>query len=90
MQRGYWDGTLYPGADAQIEEAIDLVEARSACTCEVCGEERRPYAGGWLTIRCEIKKTVTHCKHAKKRLVPSRLIKRLGNSALFPEKPDFR
>jgi hypothetical protein len=37
----------------KIEEAIALAEARSACTCEECGEEGRLYrhGGGWMT-RC--------------------------------------
>src|SRR3954452_21379357 len=39
--RVYWDGALSPDADAQVEEAIALAEARSAVTCEVCGEEGR-------------------------------------------------
>lgn len=36
-----------------IEEAITLAEARSACTCEVCGREGRLYdAAGWYATRC--------------------------------------
>lgn len=50
--RFYWDGALSPAADAQVEEAIDLAEARSACTCEICGEEGRLHGPGWLTTRC--------------------------------------
>jgi hypothetical protein len=50
--RAYWSGDLSPDADALVEEAIALAEARSAVTCEVCGEEGRLY-GGWLTTRCE-------------------------------------
>ncbi len=50
--RVYWDGRLSPDADAQVEEAIALAEARSAVTCEVCGEEGRLRGGGWLTTRC--------------------------------------
>lgn len=50
--RFYWDGALSPTADAQVEEAIDLAEARSACTCEICGEEGRLHGPGWLTTRC--------------------------------------
>lgn len=49
--RFYWDGTLSPEAADQVEEAIDLAEARSASTCEICGEPGRLY-GGWLTTRC--------------------------------------
>ncbi|MFK4381033.1 hypothetical protein [Bradyrhizobium sp. USDA 223] len=48
-----WDGRLPPDADAQVEKAIGLAEARSAVTCEVCGEEGRLRDGAWLTTRCE-------------------------------------
>ncbi|MCP3471813.1 hypothetical protein NLM33_25095 [Bradyrhizobium sp. CCGUVB1N3] len=50
--RVYWDGTLSPDAAALVEEAIALAEARSACSCEICGEEGRLYEGAWLTTRC--------------------------------------
>lgn len=50
--RVYWDGGLSPEASAQVEEAIALAEARSACTCELCGEPGRLHGGGWLTTRC--------------------------------------
>lgn len=50
--RFYWDGSLSPKAAARVEEAIDLAEARSATTCEVCGEKGRLYGGGWVTTRC--------------------------------------
>jgi len=51
--RLYWEGSLSPEADARVEEIIDLAEARSACTCEVCGAEGRLHrAGGWLMTRC--------------------------------------
>jgi len=51
--RFYWDGRLSREADARVEEAIELAEARSACTCETCGEEGRLYReGGWLMTRC--------------------------------------
>jgi hypothetical protein len=33
----YWKGALSRDADAMIDEAIDLAEACSACTCEICG-----------------------------------------------------
>ncbi|MHC2519003.1 hypothetical protein [Bradyrhizobium diazoefficiens] len=51
--RFYWDGSLSPQASATVEEAIDLAEARSACTCEVCSAEGRLYGPRWLTTRCE-------------------------------------
>jgi hypothetical protein len=50
--RFYWEGALSQEAMALVEEAIDLAEARSACTCEICGEPGRLY-GGWVTTRCE-------------------------------------
>jgi hypothetical protein len=38
---------------ANIRQAIQLAEARSACTCEICGAEGRPYdADGRYTTRC--------------------------------------
>lgn len=50
--RFYWRAALSPDADAKVEEAIDRAEARSACTCEICGEPGRMYGPGWLTTRC--------------------------------------
>jgi hypothetical protein len=53
--RFYWEGALSPEADAQVDEIIDLAEARSACTCEVCGEEGRLYQSGcWMMTRCAL------------------------------------
>ncbi|WP_141686936.1 hypothetical protein [Bradyrhizobium sp. LMTR 3] len=48
----YWTDRLSLDANGQVEEAIDLAEARSACTCEVCGEVGVLRGGGWLTTRC--------------------------------------
>jgi hypothetical protein len=51
--RFYWGGRLSDAAKAQVEEAIELAEARSACTCETCGELGRLYdRGGWLETAC--------------------------------------
>ncbi|MCS3445936.1 MULTISPECIES: hypothetical protein [Bradyrhizobium] len=50
--RVYWSGALSPEATALVEEAIALAEARSATSCEVCGEPGRLYGDGWLTTRC--------------------------------------
>src|ERR1041385_2808835 len=51
--RFYWEGDLSHDAEAKVEEAIDLAEARSACTCEVCGEEGWLHRfGAWLMTRC--------------------------------------
>jgi hypothetical protein len=51
--RVYWDGVLSREAAARVEEAIALAEARSAVTCEVCGEEGRLRGGAWVTTRCD-------------------------------------
>jgi hypothetical protein len=40
-----------PEADVNVD-AIDLAEARSACTCEACGEPGRLNGSGWLVTRC--------------------------------------
>jgi len=52
--RVYWGGEkLSDAAIARIEEAIELAEMRSACTCEECGAEGRLYnRGGWYLTRC--------------------------------------
>jgi hypothetical protein len=48
-----------------IEEAIELAEARSACTCETCGNEGRLFkGGGQLHTACDI--------HGKGRPVPQK------------------
>jgi hypothetical protein len=45
---------LADDALARLRDAIDLAEARSACTCEVCGAEGRPYDNdGWYLTRCK-------------------------------------
>jgi hypothetical protein len=62
--RFYWQGEVSPVTRARIHEAIALAEARSECTCELCGEEGRPYLhhGVYMT-RC--------ATHAKGRLLPA-------------------
>jgi hypothetical protein len=58
-------GTLrfYFGGHLRVEEAIELAEARSACTCETCGEPGRLYdRGGWLATACR--------EHARGEPVP--------------------
>jgi hypothetical protein len=63
--RFYWQGALSPEADTLVEEAIALAEARSATTCEACGEEGRLYrAGGVLLTRC--------AAHAEGRIIESK------------------
>jgi hypothetical protein len=54
--RLYWHGrnNLPETACAAIEEAIYLAEARSACTCEQCGEVGRLFkSGGWFLTACD-------------------------------------
>lgn len=48
-----WEGSLSPEAAARVEEAVDLAEARSATTCEVCGDAGVLRAGDWLATRCD-------------------------------------
>jgi hypothetical protein len=51
--RIYFDGVLSPEATALVEEAIDLAEARAACTCERCGQPGRLFnRGDWLATAC--------------------------------------
>lgn len=50
--RLYWTGELSPAACDQVEDAVDLAEARSHSTCEICGDLGRLYGNGWLTTRC--------------------------------------
>jgi hypothetical protein len=51
--RFYWEGSLSPETATRVEEAIDLAEARSTTTCEVCGEPGVLRAGGWMQTRCD-------------------------------------
>ena len=52
--RLYWHGAgLSDEIKSAVEEAVALAEARSACTCEVCGVEGRLYnRGGWFATAC--------------------------------------
>jgi hypothetical protein len=62
--RFYWQGEVSPETGARINDAIALAEARSACTCETCGEEGQLYRhGGIYTTRC--------AAHAKGQPVPA-------------------
>lgn len=48
-----WIGNVPPATARKIDEAVNLAEARSACSCEVCGDEGGLYTnGGWLTTLC--------------------------------------
>jgi hypothetical protein len=61
--RFYWEKDMSDAAKAKVEEAIALAEARSACTCEICGAEGRLYSrGGWLATAC--------AQHARGEAVP--------------------
>jgi hypothetical protein len=51
----WWAGPGFTDAmgDA-VDEAVELAEARSACTCETCGEPGRLFKhGGWFLTACE-------------------------------------
>ncbi|WOH80581.1 hypothetical protein RX327_33230 [Bradyrhizobium sp. BEA-2-5] len=50
----YWTGRRSPESSALVDEAIDLAEARSVCSCEICGEAGVLRTGGWLTTRCDL------------------------------------
>jgi hypothetical protein len=52
--RRYWRGArLSKKAEHAIEDAVALAEARSACTCEVCGRAGVLHArGDWLVTAC--------------------------------------
>jgi hypothetical protein len=59
---------------AAVDEAISLAEARSACTCETCGEPGRLYKnGGWFLTACE--------QHAKGKAVEVRPVARMFTSS---------
>jgi hypothetical protein len=61
--RCYWSGELSPETAAAIMVAVALAQARSACTCEQCGEPGWLYNnGGFYTTRCAV--------HAKGMAVP--------------------
>jgi hypothetical protein len=62
--RMYWRGTrLTKAAEEAVTDAIALAEARSACTCEVCGAEGVLHqVGGQLLTACT--------EHAKGSPVP--------------------
>jgi hypothetical protein len=47
--------SLPDSVNEMIEEVIELAEARSACTCETCGNEGRLFkGGGQLHTACDI------------------------------------
>lgn len=60
----YWRGTrLTKATEREIADAIALAEARSACTCETCGQAGVLHqVGGLLMTAC--------VEHAKGKVVP--------------------
>lgn len=52
--RPYWEGAISEETEQKVEEAIDLSEAASACTCEQCGKPGRLFnRGGWFVTACD-------------------------------------
>jgi hypothetical protein len=68
--RVYLDGRkgLPDSTNAAIDEAIELAEARSACTCEQCGDPGRLFKhGGQLLTACD-----THARGETVKVQPGR------------------
>jgi hypothetical protein len=81
--RCYWRGDVSPETAAKINEAIALGEARSACTCEECGDvgELHRHAGRYQTL------CVIHAKGAPVTAAPSLenvYVARLAAQSGFP------
>ena len=74
--RFYWNGALFPAANAKVEEAINLADARS--TCEICGEVGRLYGFRWLTTRCEAHADGRHVVEIKQHLQNVRVEERIA------------
>ncbi|QOG19143.1 hypothetical protein [Bradyrhizobium sp. SEMIA] len=52
--RAEWEGQLLEETWARIEEALAPAEARSSCTCELCGAEGEKYhTDRIIKVRCE-------------------------------------
>jgi hypothetical protein len=78
--RIYWWGG--PGFTdvmaAAVEEAIELAEARSACTCEQCGEPGRLYQiAGWYKTACDVHGEGTPVASRRPNLGNPRITRRL-------------
>ena len=43
----------FSGGDEYVEGIINMAEAVSYNTCEVCGNSGRPNEAGWISTRCE-------------------------------------
>lgn len=55
--RMYWkaDASVPETIEQAIQDAVALAEARSACTCEVCGSPGRLYcSGSFVMTRCPV------------------------------------
>jgi hypothetical protein len=49
-----WEGEVLDETRVRIGEAVNLATARSACTCEICGEPGRLFGHkGWLKTACD-------------------------------------
>ena len=49
-------GTLrlyYTGGDGYTDGVVDMAEAMSSVTCELCGASGKIRGGGWITTRCD-------------------------------------
>lgn len=50
-----YDAELPEDVLARVDEAVALAEARSGCTCEVCGAPGQVYDdAGWYSLLCEV------------------------------------
>jgi len=50
--RFYWSGKLRTSSQPLVTDAVCRAEARSHCTCDVCGEPGRLYRAELLMTRC--------------------------------------
>ena len=58
-----WDGEVSGETRLRIGEAINLVVARSACSCEICGADGRLYSHrGWLATLCAEHRWAIRCR----------------------------
>jgi hypothetical protein len=60
------DSGLSEDAEARVEEAIEVAEFRTACTCEDCGLEGQLYDNhGWYITRCEAHAEGERCQRCQ-------------------------
>jgi hypothetical protein len=43
----------FSGGDEYAEGVVNMAEATSYNTCEICGNNGKPNEGGWISTRCE-------------------------------------